>query len=68
MKTRRDSKAAGKHRSHDDVLVDSLGPVAGVEVVPPFDDLDHLVGKWEEDPGFDAALAAQDLVDEEMWR
>jgi hypothetical protein len=31
-------------------------------------DLDHLGGKWEEDPEFDAALAAADQIDPELWR
>ena len=61
-------KAAAEHRSLNEVLVEALGRGAGVEAAPVFTDLDHLAGKWEEDPAFDAALAAQDLVDEEMWR
>ena len=31
-------------------------------------DLDDLAGLWEADAEFDAALAAQDAVDEELWR
>jgi plasmid stability protein len=31
-------------------------------------DLHDIAGSWREDPAFDAALAAQDTVDEEMWR
>jgi hypothetical protein len=61
-------KAAAEHRSLNDVLVEALGRGAGVEAAPVYDDLDHLAGRWVEDPGFDAALAAQDLVDDEMWR
>jgi hypothetical protein len=31
-------------------------------------DLDALVGSWVDAPGFDDALAAQDRVDEALWR
>ena len=31
-------------------------------------DLSFVVGTWQEDPAFDEAIAAQDTVDEEMWR
>ncbi len=31
-------------------------------------DLDHLAGRWEHDPEFDTAIAAQDHVDEDLWR
>jgi hypothetical protein len=31
-------------------------------------DLDGLAGLWEEDPDFDAAIAAQHAVDEDLWR
>lgn len=30
-------------------------------------DLDHLIGTWQEDPDFDAAIASQDTVDVEAW-
>ena len=31
-------------------------------------DLDELAGTWEEDPGFDAAIAAQDREDPRLWK
>ena len=31
-------------------------------------DLDHLIGTWKDDPGFDEAIALQDTVDAEAWR
>jgi hypothetical protein len=30
-------------------------------------DLDDLAGQWVEDPEFDAAVEAQDQVDESLW-
>jgi hypothetical protein len=35
---------------------------------PRHHDLDPLAGTWEEDPGFDAAIAAQDRVDLRLWK
>jgi hypothetical protein len=31
-------------------------------------DLVDIAGSWTEDPAFDSAIAAQDAVDEEIWR
>ena len=31
-------------------------------------DLNDIAGSWRKDTAFDSALAAQDTVDEEMWR
>ena len=31
-------------------------------------DLDSLAGTWKEDPAFDAAIAAQDQVDQKLWK
>ncbi len=31
-------------------------------------DLDFMAGSWKEDPAFDAAIAAQDQIDPELWR
>jgi hypothetical protein len=33
-----------------------------------WDDLDHLVGSWQDDPAFDEAIKQQDTVDPEAWR
>jgi hypothetical protein len=31
-------------------------------------DLADIAGTWRKDPAFDSALAAQDTIDDEMWR
>ena len=31
-------------------------------------DMSDIAGSWKKDPAFERALAAQDTVDEEMWR
>jgi hypothetical protein len=33
-----------------------------------YSDLDALAGSWVDDPSFDAAIQAQDRVDEALWR
>lgn len=33
-----------------------------------WDDLDHLVGSWQDDPAFDEAIKQQDTVDPQAWR
>lgn len=33
-----------------------------------FQDLDYLAGTWEADAAFDAAMAAQDQVDPNVWK
>jgi hypothetical protein len=35
---------------------------------PLYHDLDRLAGTCEEDPAFDAAIAAQDQVDPRLWK
>jgi hypothetical protein len=31
-------------------------------------DLSDIAGTWRNDPAFDSALAAQDMIDEKLWR
>ncbi len=33
-----------------------------------YSDLDALIGSWVDDPGFDAAIQAQDQIDKALWR
>jgi hypothetical protein len=62
-------KARRERRSVNSVLVQALALAAGTgEDEPRFHDLDWLAGTWVKDPAFDAAIAAQDQVDESLWR
>jgi hypothetical protein len=65
---RRRARQEGKslNRLLRDALVREAGLAGGEEVV--HHDLDPLAGRWEHDPAFDAAIAAQDAVDEDLWR
>jgi plasmid stability protein len=56
-------------KSLNEAALDALRRGAGVETSPKFyTDLDHLIGKWEDDPQFERAIADQDVVDEASWR
>ena len=64
---RRRAKATG--RSLNQVAVETLAEGAGTATVPrkrrSFGD---VASTWKADKGFDAAIAAQDQVDEDLWR
>lgn len=64
---RRAARERGK--SLNEVAIEALARGAGVsgERVKRRD-LTGIAGTWREDPAFDSALAAQDVIDEEMWR
>jgi len=61
-------KAAMANESLNQVLVEALWKDSGVDLERVHDDLDFLVGSWEEDPSFDDALKAQDRVDASLWK
>lgn len=63
-------KAAAERKSLNAVLRDALVREAGVAEPSGrvFVDLDALAGAWVDDPGFDAAIQAQDQVDASLWR
>ncbi|HAK93846.1 MAG TPA: hypothetical protein DCM87_02250 [Planctomycetes bacterium] len=61
-------KASEQKTSLNSVLLAALSREAGEGGAVAHHDLDHLAGKWVEDPDCDAALGAQDQVDGELWR
>jgi hypothetical protein len=62
-------RARRERKSLNDVALDALRQAAELPEPPAvFTDLDDCIGTWEDDPAFDAALAAQDTVDESLWR
>jgi hypothetical protein len=64
---RRAARERGK--SLNDVTIEALARGAGITGERHQQrNLDDIVGTWRKDPAFDGALAAQDTVDEEMWR
>jgi plasmid stability protein len=64
---RRAARERGK--SLNEVAIEALERGAGVAGESHRQrDLADIAGTWRKDPAFDSALAAQDTVDEEMWR
>lgn len=66
---RKKAKSEGKSLSH--LLREALEREAGLlgtDQPVVHHDLDQLAGRWEPDPEFDAAIVAQDAVDEDLWR
>lgn len=61
--------AREKGKSLNDVAIEALARGAGVAGERDRQrDLADIAGTWRKDPAFDTALAAQDTIDEEMWR
>lgn len=64
---RETARAQGK--SLNEVAIEALSRGAGLgESRCRQRDLRDIAGTWQEDPAFDSAIAAQDTVDEEMWK
>jgi hypothetical protein len=64
---RQAAKSSGK--SLNEVAVEALARGAGLTSNRRKQrDLSDIRGTWIEDPAFDEAVAAQDTIDEEMWK
>lgn len=62
------ARARREGRSLNEVAIEALRTWVGEGPGgPSHHDLDDLAGSWEEDPAFDAAIEAQDRVDEALW-
>jgi plasmid stability protein len=62
------ARARREGRSLNDLALEALRVSVGVGAdVLLNQDLDDLIGTWEEDPVFDAAIQEQDQVDEALW-
>lgn len=63
-------KAREEGKSLNRVLCEALAREAGVSAPSQVlhHDLDDLAGKWEDDSAFDQAVAAQNQIDESLWR
>jgi len=60
--------AQREHESINRTALVALARGLGVSDRPSsYDDLDALVGTWEEDPAFNAVIAEHDQVDPEQW-
>ena len=64
---RRVARERGK--SLNEIAIEALARGAGVAAESrPQRDLGDIAGTWHKDAAFDSAVAAQDTIDEEMWK
>ena len=60
---------SAKTRASTPSFVEALARGLDLDTKPAeYEDLDHLIGTWQEDPGFDDAVAAFERVDEDAWK
>jgi hypothetical protein len=61
--------AREQNKSLNEVAIEALARGAGVTGERGRQrDLSDITGTWRKDSSFERALAAQDTIDEEMWR
>ena len=64
---RQSARRQGK--SLNEVAVEALARGAGFTESPARQrDLNDIAGSWRRDPEFDRALAAQDTIEDDLWR
>ncbi len=64
---RQRARASGK--SLNESVVDALAEGSGMAATPrKRRDFSDIAGTWKADRAFEAALAAQDMVDKDLWR
>ncbi len=63
---RRRAREAGT--SLNQAVNDALAEGAGVGRIRPRRDLGDIAGSWKRDRATEEALAAQDVIDEALWR
>ena len=63
------ARARADGKSLNEAAVDALGEGAGVAGAPrKRRDLGDIAGTWKADKALESALAAQDRVDQDLWR
>jgi len=63
------NKARRASKSLNETAIEALARGAGVSGEPVhFHDLDELSGTWKEDPDFDKAIRAQDVIHPTLWK
>ena len=61
-------RARREAKSLNAVVVEALARGLELDAAPTVHtDLDHLIGTWEEDPGFDRAVATFERIDDDAW-
>lgn len=62
-------RARQEAKSLNTVALEALARGLDLDLKPAeYSDLDGLIGTWQEDSGFDRAIADFERIDEEVWR
>ena len=62
-------KAKVQKKALNEVALEALGKGLGIYGLPTlYNDLDYLIGSWENDPKFERAIQLQRQIDSEMWK
>jgi hypothetical protein len=61
-------RARTKGKSLNEVAIEALAEGIGLEAHLERRDLRDIVGTWKKDAAVEAALAAQNEVDEDLWK
>lgn len=62
-------RARERDKSLNETAIEAMARGLGIQGKPVRRrDVGGIAGSWREDPEFDAAIADQDTVDEELWR
>lgn len=61
-------KARQRRISLNQLLIEELTNALGASTARKLRSLDHLAGRWTEDPEFDRVLTEQRQIDESDWR
>ena len=62
-------RAKREAKSLNSVVVEALARGLELDAKPvEHTDLDHLIGTWQDDPGFDPAIAVFERIDEDAWK
>lgn len=62
-------RAEQEHKSLNRVVLEALQAAVQNEAAPKtYQDLDHLIGTWVEDPAFDEMMQMFEQIDEEEWK
>jgi hypothetical protein len=61
-------RARAKGKSLNEIAIETLAEGVGLQAHLERRDLSDVVGTWKKDAAVEAALAAQDEVDEDLWK
>jgi hypothetical protein len=61
-------RARAKGKSLNEIAIEALAEGVGLQAHLERRDLSDVVGTWKKDAATEAALAAQDEVDEDLWK